>query len=119
MTYASQAASVVRQIGKFGRLVTLRRVTAGTLDTATDTITGAGTTDATVKAVVLDYQQREIDGDMVIRGDKRVLIAAADLDSAPAKSDRIIDGGVTYQIENVEIVGPGDTDLLYKLQVRK
>lgn len=118
MDYSSLAATALRQIADKGRNVTLRRDAAGTYNPASDTFTAGDEDNETVKAVITDYHDRQIDGEIIMRGDRRAIIAASGL-TAPDKGDVIVDGSDQYRIINIETVKPGDTALLYKLQVRK
>lgn len=112
------ARSAKADIAAAGRNVILRRTSANVYDPATDTMVTAET-DLTVKAVVTDYSQYQTDGTIVQAGDKRMLIAALALTSAPALNDIIIDGAVQYRIVDFKTVQPGPVPILYKVQVRK
>ena len=101
-------------ITRFGKDATLNRVTEGAYDPSTGTNTGASTSTQTVKAVFTDYKEMQIDGSIVQRGDRLVLVAASGI-SEPLTNDEI-DG---YKVVNVKLVKPAETALLYKLQVRK
>ena len=116
--YASLASTALKQITKFGRSVTLRTVTTGTFDTGTGVISGASDADVTVKAVVTGYKDKQIDGQIIRSGDKQVMIAGSALTTAPKTNDIVVDSG-DYKIVNIETIQPGDTVLIYKLQVRK
>lgn len=117
--YDRAASLALKQIAKYGRSVTFRQVTPGTFDPATYATTGNTTTDATVKAFFKDYKERQIDGEIIKRNDKQILIAASALSVTPQTNDTIVDGGVTYTIVNMETVKPGDVAVLYKMQGRK
>lgn len=119
MDYSSLAASALRQIADSGREVTLRRVTAGTYHPDADAFSGDDEEDEDIDAVITDYHDRQIDGEIILRGDRKVLIAGSALTSPPTKGDVMEDGDDEYRIVNIETVKPGDTVLLYKLQVRK
>jgi hypothetical protein len=58
-----------------------------------------------------------VDGTLIQMGDKKVLCAAEGL-TKPAPGD-IVEDGSEYRVVAVQEVGPGDTPILYKLQVRK
>jgi hypothetical protein len=115
--YGNMAVTTQRMIADKGRSVTLRR-SANTYNPATDTYT-ASSTDFTVKAVFTEFRQSEIDATLIKRGDKKLLIAAADLSSAPEPNDIIIDGSTQYRVIDLMSVEPGDAAILYKVQVRK
>jgi hypothetical protein len=112
--YLPLAKIALSQIENFGRDCTLTRVTEKTYNFTTGENTGGSTSTETIKAVVTDYTQEEIDGTLVLRGDKLYTIAAQDL-TAPRLND-MIDG---LKIVNINTIQTGDTALLYKCQVRK
>jgi len=116
--YSGLAAAALRLIDKFGRNVTLRSVTAGSYDTATMTKTGASDADKVVKMAIVEYKQSQIDGEVVQRGDELGLLAASAVTAKPVVNDIVIDS-VQYKIINIETIKPGDTALLYKLQLRR
>lgn len=107
-----------RLIERFGRDVTLRRVTEPTYDFATGTNSGGSEADTTVKAVVTDFKAHELDNEFVRRGDRMVLVSAKSI-NAPDMNDEIIDNSKNFKIINIETVHTGDTPLLYKMQIRK
>ena len=120
MSFYSEMAEMAREeIEEYGRTITLRRNNEGSYDAATDTMVGASVSDVSVKVLFTEYRQNEIDNTIILRGDKKVLIAATSLSFAPEHNDIIIDGGTQYKVINLSTVQPGDTPLLYKLQVRK
>lgn len=120
MSYDESAASALRMISEKGRSVTIRRPDAGqSYDPANDTMSAGAPEEVVIKVVFTGFKINEVDGELIRREDKRVLIAAAALPFAPAQSDLLIDGGVEYSIINTETVQPGDVPLLYKVQVRK
>lgn len=116
--YDNMTATALRQINDKGRTVTLRKPSAGTYVPGTDTYTAASA-DYSAKAVITSVNSGEIDGTIILAGDKRVLLAASALAVVPAINDIVLDGTEQLRVINVEAVKPGDTAILYKLQVRK
>ena len=116
--YDGSAAMALRLIQKKGRTVTLR-TKSGTYNPDTDDFSSQTEDDASVKAVFTNYSNSQIDGELVRRGDKRLLMAALGLESSPSGRDQVIDGDDTYKIISFETIQPGDTPILYKVQVRK
>jgi len=108
--YAPLQNTADRLIERFGRDVVLTTVTEGTFNPATDTVTGGGTSEQTIKAVFTDYNQQQIDGSIVKRGDKLVYTF-----TQPELND-LIDG---WKVLNVEAIQPADSTILYKSQVRR
>lgn len=79
----------------------------------------AGDTTFTIKGVVYNYDNDDVDGDLVRRGDKRVLVAHDSLSGQDFEQvDSFLDGTDNYKVINVGIVAPGDTYLIYEIQAR-
>ena len=104
-------------IAASGRNVTYQSLDKGGYDAATDTVSGNGYTNTTIKAVILGINVFKTDESTLQRGDRIALISASSI--TPNEKDKIIDGSATYQIVSIEEVNPGDTAVIYKLQVRK
>ena len=79
-----------------------------------------------VKAVNANFKNEDIDGTLVRRGDKLFLIAAKTIEetvvfseiSDVEKYDELLDGITLWKIVSVDTVAPGDSNILYKVQVR-
>lgn len=112
--YAPLAQLAVAQIANFGRDCVLKRVTESTYNFATGANSGGSVVSETIKAVVTDFEDKEIDGNLVQRGDKLYTIGAQGI-TAPSLNDMIDD----FKILNINTIKTGDTALLYKCQVRK
>jgi len=76
--------------------------------------------DLPVIGVVVDYEEEEIDGDQVRRGDKRILI---DVLSNPTvdftSANSILDETQVYSIVSCNTIKPGTTSILYDIQARQ
>jgi hypothetical protein len=77
-------------------------------------------TSLTIRGVFDNYSLSEINGDTVKRGDKKVYVSAPSSGSL-TDYDRIEDSKdkSTWSIVGIEPIEPGDTTLLYVLQVRQ
>ena len=78
--------------------------------------------DVTVKGVLLDYENKEIDGTLVLAGDRRVLLAPTDNSgnsTNPQIGDTIIHGSDSYRVMRPNPIQPTDTLLLWDIQVRR
>jgi hypothetical protein len=77
-----------------------------------------------VVGVFIDFDKEDVDGTIVKRGDKRVLISAKDIDDeAPANPniedyDIITDGSINWRIMNSNIIEPGNLRIMYDLHAR-
>ena len=63
------------------------------------------------------YRQSDIDGTLIKQGDQQLYVAAEGF-IRPKSNERIKVGEVTYIVQDVGIVAPGDIDILYTLQIR-
>lgn len=115
--YASLATTAAEQIADKGRDVQLVYKTAGTYNPATDKLDNDVEETVTVKALVTNYNKRDISGGLVEANDLQVIIAADGI-TKPKTSDKILDDE-EFTIVSVSEIKPGATAMLYKLQVRK
>jgi len=103
-------------ISKFGGDVTIRYVTAGVYNTTTGASTET-TSDSVVKGVLEGVSKGEVNG--LIQGeDKRLVVAAKDLPSAPGTKDRAVISTVVYQIITVNTVEQEGIAITFELILR-
>jgi hypothetical protein len=121
--YSSLSATAKRLIDRFGRSVTLKKQSATPTDAAKPWRGSSQASDisTTALAVIVDFALEEAESDHVQRGDKRAYVAQ---DSAPeidlSSYDRLVEAdGQTWQIVRAETINPGDTKLMYDLQLRQ
>ena len=122
--YVSLAATAKRLIDANGRDITLTKRDRTPADSAKPWRGGNATPTSVgpVKGVLVPFESEEVDGSLVRRDDKKALIAANDDDSELLEQfDVLIDGDATdpWRILTVEVINPGDTRVIYKMQVRK
>lgn len=122
--YSSDIASAYNDIKEAGGEVTISHPASdGVYNPVTETRTGgtAASTDETY-AVSKGYKEKHIDGTIVRQGDKMFLIPAL-LPTGDAlavdQADKVIQGGTSWNIVNIEEVGPDGTAILYKVQARQ
>ena len=96
--------------------VTIRKVTGSAYNTTTGAM-GETTADTTVKGFVEGDLSREI-GELIKATDKRLTIAASDLNYIPTVSDRVVISSKVYQIIRVETTEQGNTAISYELILR-
>ena len=103
-------------LGAVGTTVTIRRVTLGTYDVATGTATDL-TIDTAVKGRLDEYTSRELN-DYVLLGDRKLIVAAADLGFVPTPKDKVLVDTAIYDV--VRVVGIMGRDMLvtYEMQIR-
>ena len=99
-----------------GGNVTVRKVTAAAYNTTTGTV-GEATADTTIKGQVSNVVARQVD-DLVKSTDKRLLIAAVDLDYTPTVSDRVVISSKVHQIIRVETTEQANSAISYELILR-
>lgn len=117
MTIATSLRKVASKLmSKFGGTATIRRVTPGAYNTTTGTVSET-TTDTAVRGVLEDVNLREVN-DLIQATDKRLLIAAADISSAPTIADEVLIGGITYQVIRVITIEQDNTPITYELILR-
>ena len=129
VNFTSLRSLADRLISENGRDIIL--IKAGT--TAADALepwrvdTTAGETRITVKGVFLEFDNEQVDGSLIIRGDKMFLVAAKDVEDTASSSqsddiedfDRLLDGTVDWKIINVNTIEPASSKIYYEIQVRK
>tara|TARA_R100000329_G_C7560821_1_gene198367 strand:+ start:379 stop:741 length:363 start_codon:yes stop_codon:yes gene_type:complete len=111
-----KAIEKVQQVPGVGEDVTVRSVSTGAYNSTTGAIAET-LSDTTVKGVFSDVNQREVN-DLVQADDRKCSIPAASVSSIPTTADRIVAGGVSYQIIRVHTVSQAGTNLLYELFLR-
>jgi hypothetical protein len=117
MTLASPLRKVASKLmAKFGGVATIRRVQTGVYNATSGTISEV-VADTSVRGVLQDVNLREVN-ELIQAGDKRLLIAAADLTSAPTTADRVIIAGRTLQVIQVVTIEQDNTAITYELILR-
>lgn len=115
--YSSIAATALAQIANKGRAVNILYKTAGTYDPTADIVSGASIESVEVKALVTNFNRRDVAAGLVEAGDMQVMIAAYGV--VKPKTGDIIEDVEEFTIINVFEIKPGVVPILYKLQVRK
>jgi len=117
MTLATPLRKVASKLmAKFGGSATIRRVTTGVYNTTTGTASET-TADTAVRGVLEDVNLREVN-DLIQAGDKRLLIAAADIANAPTTADEVLIGAVVHQVITVRTIGQDNIAITYELILR-
>ncbi len=120
--YSEIATDVDETLAEFGQTVTVTTKTGGTYSTSTGVITPTSTTQ-TGTGAVFDYPTRNIDGNLILIGDKQLLLspknsAGAAL-TAPAVNDTVTIGGVVWTVTMVKPLSPAGTVVMYDCNLRK
>ena len=115
--YSETAADATEAIREFGQAVAITHYTAGVYDPATGSVSNTETLQNGT-AVELDYNVSEIDGVLIQRGDKKLLVSVSGI-VAIEPNDTCSLGAALYIVKNVKPLSPGGIVLLYEVQVRK
>jgi len=113
-TALRKAAS--KLMAKFGGTATIRRITLGSYDPATGTAAET-TADTSVRGVLEDVTRREVN-DLIQAGDKRLMVAAADLANTPTTADRVIISSRSLQVIEVRTIEQDNIAITYELILR-
>lgn len=117
MALASPLRKVASKLmARFGGVATIRRVATGSYDPATGTIAETNT-DTTVRGVLEDVNIREVN-ELVQAGDKRLIVAAADLTTAPTTVDKVLISNVVHQVIRIQTIEQDNTAITYELILR-
>ena len=93
------------------------QVTGSTYDPATRANTRSETTHANIPMVFTRFMLEEVDDNVVVATDQKVLIAALDLPVTPSNDDRIIEAsGAVHMVEGVK---KDPADSIWILHVRR
>ena len=111
-------ATADKLIAKFGKQVTLTRVTEGNYDPSTGELSGGSTTTQTVAALVKDFNGIEILSGAIQSGDRKVSIAALNA-AEPQIGDTMTIDSLVYNVLAVKSIWSGEKVAIYELQVRK
>jgi len=109
------ADDVAHLLQDFGSNLTLTRQVDGVYSAATGGVSGATSTNFTVRAVFINYLDANVDGTLVRMGDRRLLVSASEFSEAPAVGD-IVEG---MKLIDVRSVAPNGTPIAWACQARK
>jgi len=119
MTLDTKARNTAnKMIAKFGKSITLTRVTEGSYDPTTGEMAASTNSTATLSALIQDYKPFEYVSGAIESGDRQVTIAALDA-TIPNIGDTITIDALVYSVISVKTVWSGELAALYELQVRK
>lgn len=109
-------------IREHGTALTLRKRAAGAYNNDTGTVTQTNT-DYAVRGYFYDFTPDMVDGESILRGDRRVVIDNKLINGQaapePDATDQIIGLGQTVDIVKVMEIKSGSNTMCYLLQVRQ
>lgn len=113
-------AKVVEILAKYGKTVTWTVSTGGTVDASAGKIVGATETPHTVKVSPPEpYTSRFIDGDVILAGDAKVVLAAQSLAFTPAAGQKLTIDGEVWRVVAVNRQYSGELVAAWEAQVRR
>lgn len=120
---ASMLDAIERLVNDLGTNVTLRRTSVASYDPSTSSASTSTDDDESLKVAFVNYQNREIDGDNIIRGDRKALFSSTKSDGTslskePQPDDQFVGEADTARIVSVFKYKSGDTIIGYSCQVR-
>jgi len=115
MTLETYSTKLINDLGK---ALTLRKVTEGTYDPTTGAISGQTTTDTSVKGMLLSYRNKDFEGTLIQRGDRKILIRASD-SVVPEVQDIVLDSTIQYRLVDVRQIEEAGADVVYICQGRQ
>lgn len=116
--YDKSAQTAKTLLSRFGRIVTHRRINAGTYNPSTDTFTGASTINTSVNACDFAVNGQDlINNSLIQEGDRYALIEPTLSDIQT--NDLLIIDGVTWTILRVDTLAPAGIKVLFKVYIRK
>lgn len=113
--YSGLATTATRLLTEKGQQATWSRTTGGTFNPATGATTGGTTTNYSAYGVLLDFDTRLIDGDNILRTDKRFVMQSGDV---PEVNDVVTVNSVAYTVLAIRETNPAGTAVIYELQLR-
>jgi hypothetical protein len=117
MTLANPLRKVASKLmARFGGVATIRRVAPGIYNPTTGTVSET-VADTTVRGVLENVKQREVGG-LIQAGDKKLMIAAADVTVVPTTADRVIIEGRLLQVVEVATIEQDNQSITHELFLR-
>lgn len=121
--FSKLQATATRLIRKNGRAVTVVRASTNPKDPEKPWRGNQCVdTELPTFAAIVDYQERDIDGERIRRGDRRALIEVPkDSDGNEIDLrffDRLDDRGERWRMMNIQKIEPANTTVVYDVQLR-
>lgn len=114
--YSHPAATAERLLDRFGRGGSLSRTVEGGYDPMTGPVQTTESSPCTV--ALLEFDNHQIDGELIQVGDRRALIAP-DVSFEPLPGDSLTVGGEVLQVVKDRPVAPAGVVVLHDCIVRK
>lgn len=115
--YSGLAATAAKLLAEKGQTISFSRQTGGSFDPALGAESGASTTTFTGNGAAFGYNNAEIDGTVVQRGDVRLIVESTA--TVPEQDDECTVDSVVYRVMAVEPISPAGITVINKVQLRK
>ena len=115
--YPNLAATSARLIADKGQVVVFSRVISGTLNPVTGIISGGSNSTTSTNAVALDYNNSEIDGTIIKKGDVKLIAEVTATE--PETGDTCTVDSVVYRVMNSKPLKPSGISIINTVQLRK
>jgi len=110
-----------QQLKDKGLTCTITKQTAGTYSTSTG-VASVSTSTQSAYGALFDYENKNIDGTLVKKGDRRLLLSALNTAgaalTAPSVNDTVTANSVTYTIIAIRPIAPSGVAVAYDCQIR-
>lgn len=103
---------------QFGKLLKVYRRTEGVYDAAVG-IAAIGESTLSMYGVVTEYETKQMDGESIKRGDKRVLLSASGQTKEPQVGDEIEIDGARHRINMIQPVRPAGVTVIHDCTARR
>jgi hypothetical protein len=104
-----------------GQAVTITRQVSGAYDPATGTAT-VTTTVQNGYGAIFDYSDKNVDGVLILSGDKQLLLSAVNSTgtalTAPEVNDTVTAGGMVRTITRIKALSPAGTTVMFDCNLR-
>ena len=117
--YQDAQDMVLDAMKEFGAPAWIIRKTQGEYDPVTGQFVDGVEEKYQAYGIQADYGLQDLDGTLIIRGDKKITLAAKGLAVKPEITDRVEFCGYEYQIVSVSEVNPAGEVIKYEVQGRR
>jgi hypothetical protein len=119
MDYPSLASTVLSMLTTYGCSMTIVKEASGAFNPATGKKDPSTIVQVPCLGVIDQYDAFMVNGTSVLSDDQRFYIAASGVAQPPVAGDKITMGAATWNVVNVNTVGPAAIPLYYDVQVRQ
>lgn len=114
--YDRAAATAERLLKRYGAPMALKRTVEGDYDPSTGSSSSV-TQEHAATGVMLEYEQRDVDGSLIQQGDQRVYLSP-DLAVTPETGDTLSLNGSLFTVVVSRALAPAGKVVLHDVQVR-